>query len=213
MGKIIYLYGETKMYEELIRRLKENGNREYSISEVENIANEILVEGGRENIIGDIPIVKIVEEFGFTPYNESRLKDDVSGNIYIGGTTKDVYGQDNVMVVGKNEVLFHKRFILAHELAHYLFDYLGDVEYTEHPELLFSRAYLKGGHGGDISERRADRFAAELLMPARTFLVLFIRAMEAFSNDKALVVDWLSRYFKTKQSSVLRRIEELNLPF
>lgn len=204
-------YKEKKMYERLIGELSNNEERNYSINYAERVADDILIAGNRANIVGDIPIVKIVEEFGFNPYIVKNLQDNVSGNIYIGGTTQEIYGKDRVIVVGKEEEYFHQRFIIAHELGHYLFDYLGNDEYKD-GNILFSKAYLKNDHD-DETERRADRFAAELLMPAKIFLVEFIKAMNASGNDEGFVVQYLSKYFKTKTSSIKRRIGELGLPF
>lgn len=220
MGEIILFtqlllkrYGAIKMYENIINELQNNTNTDYSISYVENIADKILAESDRANIIGAIPIVKIVEEFGFEPYAIKPFSENESGNIYIGGTTEDEFGRDKIMIVDIHEELYHQRFILAHELAHYLFDYLGNKQYVQNPNILFSAAYLKDGHGRNDygRERLADRFAAELLMPAKQFLIQFIKIKDIFNNDKDFVVKYLSKCFKTKPSSIIRRIEELDL--
>ena len=48
----------------------------------------------------------------------------------------------------------------------------------KNPNLLFSKTYPKINHSSD-EEIRADRFAAELLMPSELFLRKYIKAMEA----------------------------------
>lgn len=195
------------MYGKLIDRLQKNPATEYTIAEAENLADEVLKETGRDNLIGPIPVIKIAQEFGFVTYHEGDMAPDVSGNIYIGGTTKKVYGRDNVITVGDNEELYHQRFIVAHELAHYLMDYLGNELYKD-PNRLFSRAYTANNHDSQ-EERRADRFAAELLMPAKNFYRQYMRAMETSEGNRKYAVAYLSKYFETKKSSVRRRIQEL----
>lgn len=77
---------------------------------------------------------------------------------------------------------------MAHELAYYLIDYLGNTEYSDNPGRLFSMTYPKLNHESSMEER-ADRFAAELLLPVRPFLEQFFYAMDAKDRLK-------DRFFK-----------------
>ena len=197
------------MYEELVSQLRENPASSYTVKEVEKLAERVLEIGGYDDIVGPTPIVKIAEQFGFTTFRESTLPESVSGNIYVGGTTRDIYNTDKVIVVGEDEEYFHQRFIIAHELAHYLMDYLGST-ISQTQSILFSRDYPKSHHDSE-EEMRADRFAAELLMPAKAFARQYIKAMEASDYNKRYAVAYLSNFFKTKKSSIERRIEEVIL--
>ena len=197
------------MYEELVSQLRENPANLYTVKEAEKLADRVLEQGGYEDVVGATPIVKIAEQFGFTTYKERTLPEDVSGNIYVGGTTRDIYNTDKVIVVGEDEEYFHQRFIIAHELAHYLMDYLGSDK-SQNQSILFSRAYPKSNHDSEV-EIRADRFAAELLMPAKEFARQYIKAMEAYDYNKRYAMAYLSDFFKTKKSSIERRIEEVIL--
>ena len=47
------------------------------------------------------------------------------GNIYVGGTTKKLYGHDKIIIARKMRTLLTGRFIIAHELGHYLMDCVG----------------------------------------------------------------------------------------
>ena len=181
----------------------------YTIREAEKLAKQVLEMGGYEDIVGPTPIVKIAEQFGFTTFEERTLPENVSGNIYVGGTTWDIYNTDKVIVVGEDEEFFHQRFIIAHELAHYLMDYLGS-DISQKQSILFSRDYPKSDHDSEV-EIRADRFAAELLMPAKEFARQYIKAMEVSDYNKRYAVAYLSNFFRTKRSSIERRIEEVIL--
>ncbi|KAI4445147.1 hypothetical protein C823_007654 [Eubacterium plexicaudatum ASF492] len=121
-----------------------------------------------------IPIVKIVKAFNFKTYTET-LSDKLSGDIYINGDTKQKYGHNKIILVNKNEPFFHQRFVIAHELAHYLFDFLGKDKY--HDSIIkFSDTYYKNQHETP-EEKRANRFAASLLMPEK-FLLNNIRLLK-----------------------------------
>ena len=74
--------------------------------------------------------------------------------------------------------------------------------------MLFSKTYPKINHSSD-EEIRADRFAAELLMPSELFLRKYIKAMEASDFNKKYIVSYLATFFKTKKSSIIKRIDEV----
>lgn len=216
MGNVIQfqtkLYKKKRgftMYEKLVSGLEKSPANHYVVREAEHLADRILQEGGFDGLVGPTPILAIVKQFQIATYQESNLKPEVSGNIFIGGNTNDIYNTDKVIVVGSDEEFYHQRFIIAHELAHFLMDYIGNEEYKKQG-VLFSRAYLKESHHTP-EEIRADRFAAELLMPAKIFIAQYINAMERSKYDRRYTIRYLSTLFETKESSINRRIEEVIL--
>ena len=194
-------------YEKLITKLKDKPVENYSIQDAEILARKVLTEGYYDNIIGSTPIVKIAKEFGFECYKADNMPDDISGNIFVGGTTNKIYTSDKVIIVGATEQYEHQRFIIAHELAHYLIDYLGS-EKVQNPNVLFSRTYPKRNHIS-YEEKRADRFSAELLMPSKLFLKQYVKAMEASDYNINFTISHLAKFFRVKSSSVERRIDEV----
>lgn len=195
----------TNMYRELVDNLRRNPANNYSINEAERLAGQVLEISEHE--VGSTPIVRIANSIGFATLKEKNMPKDISGNIFVGGTTKEIYGVNEVIVVDEDEEYAHQRFIIAHELGHYLMDYLGSED-SRNPGILFSRAYLKSNHDSE-EEIRADRFAAELLMPTKLFRRLYLRAMDASDDDLGYTISFLAKYFKTKRSSIERRICEV----
>lgn len=195
------------MYEELVSRLKSAPARKYVVREAENLADEVLEICGHVGKSAPTPIVKIANDFKFKTYKVHNIPDEISGNIFIGGTTSEIYGSDKVIIVGEGETLPHQRFIVAHELAHYLMDYIGNPEYSD-SRILFTRTYPKINHSSS-EEIRADRFAAELLMPKMVFLTEYVKAMKLSDYDKDYAVPYLAKTFGTKESSIQRRIQEV----
>lgn len=196
------------MYEKLIEHLRNNPATSYSIQDAETLAYEVLTCGGFDECNGPTPITKITEGFGFEVYEEPDIPEDISGNVYVGGNTAEIYGKDKIIIVGENEKYFHQRFIIAHELEHYLTDYLGNPAYMDKPYKLFSMAYPKQDHESQ-KETRADRFAAELLTPKKSFLERYAYAMNKSNNSMLYTVSYLSNYFEVKKSSVEKRIKEV----
>lgn len=176
-----------------------------SSKEIADIANNILNELNYYYRRGATPIVKIAKEFNFETYKET-LSDGKSGDIHINGDTKNKYGNDKVILVNKREDLFHLRFVIAHELAHYLFDFLGKEDYNN---ITFSEPYQKNQHETD-KEKRANAFAAELMMPKDLFIKQYNIAKRESSN-RMFVIMYLSRFFETSIDSIEKRIREVSI--
>ena len=195
------------MYEELVSRLESAPAKKYVVQEAEILADEVLKIYGHVGKSAPTPIIKIAHNFGFATYKATDIPEDISGNIFIGGTTKEDYGADKVIIVGEDEPLPHQRFIVAHELAHYLMDYIGNKEY-QRDGASFSRTYPKVNHDSQ-EEIRADRFAAELLMPKKVFLAEYVKAMKLSDYSKEYTIPYLAQLFNTKESCIQRRIREV----
>ena len=195
--------------DELIKELEEknkNGH-EYSLGEIREIANNILKEIDYYSGCGATPIVKIAKEFDFKTYKE-ELKDNKSGDIHINGETAEKYGHDKIILVNKEDELFHQRFVVAHELAHYLFEFLGNPEYTN-KKIQFADTYRKNMHETP-QEKRANTFAAEILMPAELFIKQYHIAKK-IDNNRMFLLMYLSRFFETSIDSIEKRIMEVSV--
>ncbi len=195
------------MFDKLIEELKDNkkNNHQYSLSEINEIAVDILTQLGYYPKNSSIPIVKIAREFGFRTYKENLTK-GLSGDIYINGNTENEYGNDKIILVNKKDELYHQRFVVAHELAHYLFDFLGDDKYSD-KTIKFSDTYHKNKHETP-SELRANLFAAAILMPESLFIDQYNRA-KSIDRNRMFVIMYLSRFFETTIESIEKRIVEV----
>lgn len=195
------------MYEELVGQLEVAPANKYVVREAECLADKVLEINGCVGKSAPTPVVRIAKDFGIATYITKNMPENISGNIFIGGSTKNDYEYDKVIVVGSEEPIQHQRFIIAHELAHYLLDYLGNKEFIG-KEHTFSRTYPKVNHDS-IEEIRADRFAAELLMPRKVFLVEYVKAMKKSNYSKEYTIPYLAKLFNVKESCIKRRIREV----
>lgn len=192
---------------ELTNTIKEKNhfNYNYSPSEVDNLALELLSCLGYNSKDIATPIVKVGKALNFQIFKEN-LESNLSGDIYINGDTRDVYGYNRVILVNKNDALYHQRFVIAHELAHYFFDFLGNPKYEDTSEK-FSDTYYKDNHD-TLQEKRANRFAASILMPEESFIYQYNQAKLADYN-RMFVITYLSRFFETTVDSIEKRIMEV----
>ncbi len=152
------------------------------------------------------PAVKIIRAFGIELFRTNNMLQNISGVIYAGGRTKEVYKSDPVIFTDNKEPYGHQRFVMVHELAHYLFDYIGNPNRPD-ASYVFAENYPRNNHNSD-KEKRADRFAAALLMPNKLFRKQYNIAMHE-SNNRIYTIKYLALYFQVKESSIERRIDEV----
>ena len=188
-------------YQDLVSNLQSN-----PASNPEELADTILKIGNYFNIQAP-PIVDRTRDFGFLVMSQPITKSNISGNIYIGGTTAQCYPNSNkVIIVSDKEDYFHQRFIIAHELGYYLKNYLNNPEYNNNPGKLFSKPY----YSNKQNDLQADKFAAELLMPQHLFARQYIKAVERY-YDRCYTLSYLSSFFKVTKSLIKRHIKEITL--
>ncbi len=200
----------SRVYKEEIMdklRLHKNGIY-YTPKDAADVAKDILDIARDSGVYNGqaTPVVKIIEAFGIKLYRTRRMLSGVSGVIYSGGRTEKVYKHETVIFTDDTEPYGHQRFVAVHELAHYLFDFIGNPDKPS-PDYAFVENYPRDNHSSD-KETRADRFAAALLMPNKLFRDQYNIAMRE-SNNRIYTVKYLAGYFQVKESSVERRIDEV----
>ncbi len=144
-----------------------------------------------------IPIIKIMKELDFL-VGQQELKDELSGYIVISDEVIKKFGKRKMICVNSKDSLGHQRFTIAHELGHYLFDYPNQMSE-------FYNTY-KTDDADSEKEKRANRFAAELLMPKEEFL----KQYNKFAESTQIILN-LADYFQVSTRAVDRRFIELGL--
>lgn len=198
--------GDNMKPEELLHILTDQNRtkHEYSLTEIRKITKQILSMTNYYSGRCATPIVKIAKLFGFITYKEML---EESGDININGETFQKYGHNQIILVNKEEELFHQRFVVAHELAHYLFDFLGNKDY-ENTNILFAERYIKD-QPKTFREQRANTFAAEIMMPKDLFIKQYNIAVNE-NNNHLFILMYLSKYFETSMDSIEKRILEVS---
>ena len=186
-----------RVVDEIIQNRKEN--KKYLTSDMESIVQKILIETGNENTIV-VPVVNIAKQMKFDTFQKRLRLWFLSGFIGISRFYKRKYGTDHVICTNAKVHPYQQRFVIAHELAHFLFDY-------NHKNGLYFNTYRKNHHNKE-SERRANAFAANLLMPREVFVREYNKA-KLINSDPVYLVMYLSDLFKSPRKAVLKRIHEV----
>ena len=183
----------------------ENMNQEL-IDEIRTMSKDIEnISDITQKIIKDlkskkfpIPIVKIMKELNFL-VGMQELEDNLSGYIVISEDIVKKFGKDKLICVNSKDSLGHQRFTIAHELAHFLFDF-NPVQSNE---------YYNTYRTDDVDnekEQRANKFAANLLMPEEEFAKIY---SDLCNDDEKF--EKLIKYFEVSRRAIDRRIIELGL--
>ena len=186
----------AKIREEIQSR---NQEKKYDVNEMPEVAQMILDRLGIEEV--PIPIVAIMKSLNFQVV-AGELKDEISGIIGIDDDLAKNFKSSKVIAINNKDNVGHQRFTMAHELAHYLFDF--DVS----NQIVYYNTYNTFEDENE-EERRANYFAANLLMPEKKFNKEFDNVV--IKNNLYVTVEKLSQIFQVSGEAVRRRISELSL--
>lgn len=197
LGKHRNTKGED-MCKELITLIRKKSKK---ISDMPERAMEVIKYFDIKYEQGGVPIIEILSRFGFKVYQQEMQPSDLSAYIAVDPKLQERYGTNRITCVNSSDNIGHKRFALAHELAHYLFDFDED-------SVVYYNTYLANESEQDEIEQRANAFAANLLMPEGEFR----KVLSSCNGEiKADTISYLSDYFQVSVTAVMKRIGELKI--
>lgn len=179
-------------------------NQDNDVKYIPDRAQEVLDFFKIKNISSGIPIIEILTKLDFKIFQSDLTADNLSAYIAVDPKFKEIFGSNKITCVNVGDNIGHKRFALAHELAHYIFDF------NEGKELCYYDTYSDNENSNSPTEQRANKFAANLLMPEKEFRKKF----KSFQNlqSKADIVNALGQYFVVSTTAILKRFGELEIP-
>ncbi|MGN1480735.1 ImmA/IrrE family metallo-endopeptidase [Porcipelethomonas sp.] len=148
-----------------------------------------------------VPIVQIVDELGFHVFS-AQFPPNISGVIMINPDIKERLGSDRVICVSNMDTTGRQRFTIAHEFAHFLFDF------NEKEDAVYYDTYNINKSDKE-QESIPSRFAAEFLMP-KTIFVKRYKELKEKNVPKYDLIATLTYDFNVSQKAVLKRCEELS---
>lgn len=166
-------------------------------SDIEKNA-EIMLEryGYSQSSDNYLDIVDFVRKLGFSVGN-AELEENDDGFLIVQPNGIDGLN-DRIIGVNSKRSYEFKRFIIAHEFAHFILHYSGGSAYL----------HRENKKGKNEEENEADFFAATLLMPKESFLREYNNLKESGLENNAIGVQ-LASIYKVPLESALRRISEV----
>lgn len=185
--------------------MKEKGLTQAKKNFIDEMTKNVLTDVFGEEIVLPIDIISVVKKYEFTLVN-AALDENDDGFIIVDNTETNILGIETNKLIGVNSSrpLAWKRFIIAHELGHYILEY-------ENSDNKLQFAHRDHRKGKDERENIIDYFSASILMPKDKFKDIYMYFSENTTVNKNLLVDFLAIQFQVTKKMVLRRIEEVGI--
>lgn len=172
--------------------------------EIESKAIDTLQRTEYEDSSDYIDAIDVAKKLGFVVGN-AVLEKDVDGFILINEGADNILGIKTDKLIGVNSAqeLAWKRFIIAHEIGHYVLHYNKQKDKGMY-------AHRDHKKGKDDVENEADFFAANLLMPRDKFMEKYKELQEKHLSKEDMIILLANKFIVTKPM-VERRFKELGL--
>lgn len=186
------------MYKQAINEIR---NESYTEETVHNAAKKIHDVKATGT---PVKIIEMCNNMGFSVFLQDLPK-KICGYIAIDGELKDRFATDRIISVNMNESNKRRRFTVAHELAHFLFDFNpNDIDF-------YNAFEHDHDESEDTRESLANRFAAELLMPAEKFKQEYDKVFHKYDGSSEQLyetIQELSDLFLVPPKAVEMRIKK-----
>lgn len=171
---------------------------------IERKAAETLEKVNYNDSADSIDVIEVAKKLGFV-VGIASVSDDMDGFIIVEEGKEEILGVSTDKLIGVNvsKELEWKRFIVAHEIGHYVLHYNRDADHGMY-------AHREHRKGKNERENEADFFAANLLMPRERFLKKYneLNQKELSYNDLVIL---LANKFVVTQNMTKRRFQELGI--
>ncbi|MDT3320732.1 ImmA/IrrE family metallo-endopeptidase [Shewanella sp. SP1S2-4] len=166
--------------------------------------NDVELPINLEHIVGKIKNVNYSNSLSFEDW-------DKSGFIQVIRNKNDELSNVNIWV-NPSECSVRQRFTLAHELGHLIFDVVPNLADPSREELIVEKLHRDGS--SSFKETRANKFAAQLLMPKELINREVNKLVEQLKKEtkKATVNEVLSKLaprFDVSEQSLEIRLRSL----
>ena len=213
--KIKYQYDFSNLLVDLENdSLEEKNEKNLKIEDIADYFTEEIINKNTDiERIKDYPyaqpIIAISNHLGFKNYTSDFLLFDKtmdeykksSGMIAVDGDLIEKYDTDKILLINKHDSIKYQRYTIAHELAHFLFDFNETKYYKYYNFCKIENIFI------NANERRASRFATALLMPRNLFKERYNKIKK--TNNYYEIIRKLSDDFQVFPDIVDKRIKEL----
>lgn len=193
----------------LIKDVKNSKNPYQNLDSLsETLWKEFYKYNNSKNNLYAQPIIAFIQSFHFHIFranfhdmkNKSSKLDKVNAILAVDGELYKEYKTDKIIIINENEPLESQRFMIAHQFAHYVFDF------NEQTQINYYNYYRQEDAYDNEKELRASYFAHALLLPKKIFIDRFQQLQNLTYYEK---INQLSNDFQVCPYTVKYRINAL----
>ena len=171
------------------------------MTEMEKILKKFYAKNNIELVI-PVDIFEVADFLGFD-VRGAEFKESLDGILLVDETSERIEGFNSNKVIAYNcfKNIYMKKFIVAHELAHYI---SAKSEKNRRKVVLATREH-KGEYSGNIDEQKMDYMAASILMPRDDL----IKTFGGKNIEETELINLIVSRYKVSSEMAKRRIEEV----
>lgn len=182
------------------------------MEKMEDVISSFLAEN-QITLTPPVDIFKLATELGFD-IRAARFPGDVEGLIIVDESSEKISKFRTSKVIGYNIKfdLIKNKFIVAHELAHYIDKKMSQDDYRN-KIVVAAREPSDPEYSNNVDEQRKDYIAAALLIP-KDDLIEKLKKLKKLPTDMSLLDDQfyqkLADYYQVDIRLAKRRVEEVS---
>lgn len=160
-------------------------------------------------------IFQVLEKIGFEVH-KANFRQPLEGIIFVDENEKRIkdFDKNKIIFYNANADLYKTRFILAHELAHYV------NEKNKHPDrkVFFAMRDHQIGYSNNISEQEIDYMAASMLIPKEELKNNVYKHLGELNYNKDIIhnlitdqyyIEQLQKDYRVDAELIKRRLTEV----
>ena len=170
------------------------------IDEMEDILSRFLKHYNIE-LIPPVDIFDVLYKIGFD-VRGAKFDEALDGLILVNEEISIIKGFDSNKVIAYNcnKNIMEKKFIVAHELAHYIEEKVKNID----TRIVVAARDHEGNYSSDKNEQRKDYIAAAILIPKDDLKKRFSK-----SHSEANVAEKIAGFYNVELTLAKRRIAEV----
>lgn len=185
-------------------------SKTFTLKEMEGMETVIssFLEKNKIDLTPPVDIFKFATDLGFD-VRAAKLPKEIEGLIIVDETSPKISNFRTSKVIGYNihSNLIKSKFVVAHELAHYIDEKMSPDNYGT-KIVVAAREPCGSNYSNNVDEQRKDYMAAALLIPKNDLL-------RKLPTDRSLLDDLfyqkLANYYRVDIQLAKRRVEEVAL--
>jgi len=165
---------------------------------------ETFLKNNKIDIKVPVDVFEVASLLGFD-VRGAEFRESLEGLLLVDENSEKIIGFDSNKVIAYNckKDIYMKKFIVAHELAHYI----KEKSMSDDKKIVLARREHQGEYSNNEAEQEMDYMAASILMPRKDFEKQFGKKNKNITDEKFIYT--VAARYNVNNEMAQRRIEEV----